>query len=48
MVRTRLDLRLSTDDQYGCHLATIFSLTLFFSEFPRNPVYIGFRGLGVY
>ena len=38
---------LSTDNQNGRHLAISFFL-YFFSDFPRNLVYIGFRGLRVY
>ena len=49
MEMTWLKFQLSTDNQNGRHLATYF-FSIFFSEFPRNLVYIneGFRGLRVY
>ena len=50
MEMTWLDFQLSTDNQNGRHLTIkfLFSTEFFFLDFPRNLVYIGFRGLRVY
>ena len=49
MEMTWLDFQLSTENQNGRHLAiNFFFFLLFFSDFPQNLVYIGFRGLRVY
>ena len=40
MEMTCLDFQLSTDNQNGCQLATKFFFLIFFSELPRNLVYI--------
>ena len=45
MEMTWLDFQLSTDNQNGRHLAIII-IFFFFSDFPQNLVYIGFRGYG--
>ena len=45
MEMTWLDFQLSTDNQNDRHLAIKIFI---FSDFPRNLVYIGFRGLRVY
>ena len=48
MEMTWLDFQLSTDNQNGRHLAIKIFFLNFFSDFPWNLVYIGFRGLRVY
>ena len=49
MEMTQLDFQLSTENQNGRHLAIrIIFFQFFFLDFPRNLVYIGFRGLRVY
>ena len=47
MEMTWLDFQLSTENQNGRHLAINFFF-YFFSDFLRNLVCIGFRGLRVY
>ena len=48
MEMTWLDFQLSTENQNGRHLAIEFFFLILISDFPRNLVYIGFRGLLVY
>ena len=43
MEMTWLDFQLSTDNQNGRHLAIKIFFDFFFSDFPRNLVYIDFR-----